>query len=269
MSISWDMTRRDQTSLGVIGSDNTAGSWRDRIVKSYDVWKHDMDTFHANMDAIAWVDPNLAGEEGRTTRYAGYQDFAVAYNSLYHAAHITLLAEILDLQIYAGARHILGRPVTRVDYTRSQKVVKKWANESLNAAAKAAWHSAWILREAFEHEGGIVIDSYHHPWVLFLATLTIWSFYHARPLACAAQDDDEMIWDPKAHMQKLLDHMTKGTPSDLLKLSPPSGRNSTAGMAAVVVGQLSKIRWGVIHDGMVILKGLVPWRLINERKNGL
>lgn len=38
----------------------------------------------------------------------------------------------------------------------------------------------------------------------------------------------------------------------------------TAGLTAIVVGQLSKIRWGVVHDGMVILKGLVPWRLINE-----
>lgn len=41
-------------------------------------------------------------------QYASYQNFAIAYNSLYHAAQITLLAEILDLQIYAGARHILG-----------------------------------------------------------------------------------------------------------------------------------------------------------------
>ena len=262
MSISWDMTRRDQTSLGVIGSDEAVGSWRHRIAKSYDVWKQDMD---------AAIRPGFtrSGDDDWTKQYAGYQSFAVAYNSLYHAAHITLLAEIIDLQIYAGARHILGRPVTRVDYTRSQKVVKKWANESAEDAAKAAWHSAWILREASEYEGGIVMDSYHHPWVLFLAALTIWSFYHARPLVCAAQDDDEMIWDPKLHMQHLLDHMTNAQPNDLLTLSPPSGRNCTAGMAAIVVGQLSKIRWGVIHDGMVILKGLVPWRLINEREGGL
>lgn len=259
------MTRRDQTSLGVIGSDRAAGSWRDRISRSYDTWKHDMDAFSVQVGTNTRRDPILPGEEVQTKQSAGYQSFTVAYNSLYHAAHITLLAEILDLQIYAGARHILGRPVTRADYTRSQKVVKKWANETPDEAAKAAWHSAWILREASTFEGGIVVDSYHHPWVLFLATLTIWSFYHARPPLCVVQEEDEMIWDPKIHMQQLLDHMTSVQPRDLLSLSPPSGRSCTAGMAAIVVGQLSKIRWGVIHDGMVILKGLVPWRLINER----
>lgn len=261
-------------------------------------------------------------------QYASYQNFAIAYNSLYHAAQITLLAEILDLQIYAGARHILGmytlhytlhthkrvkklrgfsypasplpiyiqffillpvypfksnlstkllfhlpgRPVTRPDYTRSQRVVKKWANETPLKAAQAAWHAAFILYEANfsplpssseRKEGkerggnGIIIDSFHHPWVLFLATLTIWSFYHARPRGAVRgggrvrgqemgeegdvgdgdgedgemeeeeeEDEEEIIWDAKIHMHQLLEYMIRSEPRELLNFSSVTGRRN-------------------------------------------
>lgn len=139
MSISWDMNRRDQTSLGVIGGggDAGAGTWQNRISQSYNVWKQDLDSFCANMltttnrtarrrrrrrdhlppddddDDNDYDDDDDDVEccmmkQQQQQQYASYQNFAIAYNSLYHAAQITLLAEILDLQIYAGARHILG-----------------------------------------------------------------------------------------------------------------------------------------------------------------
>ncbi|KAI5365052.1 hypothetical protein Slin15195_G045900 [Septoria linicola] len=284
MSISWDMTRRDQTSLRVIDGDISVRSWRDRMSKSYNAWKEDMDFFvqhetNKTSDQAALrvstglcnpdrgtQEPNPASSLQSALPQQGYEDFIVAYGSLYHAAQICLLAEVLDLQIYAGARHILGRPVTRADYTRSQKVVKRWANECSDSAASAAWHSAMILREASQRSEGIVAHSYHHPWVLFLATLTIWSFFHARPLppGLSAADDDEVIWNPKEHMHALLEHMNT-TPLDKLAVKwPQSGRNCTVSLTAVVVDWLSKVRWGVIHDGMAVLKGLISSRLINE-----
>lgn len=140
MSISWDMNRRDQTSLGVIGGggDTGDGTWQSRISQSYNVWKQDLDSFCANMltttnsttrrrirrrrdhllpddddDDNDYDDDDveccmIKHQQQQQQQYASYQNFAIAYNSLYHAAQITLLAEILDLQIYAGARHILG-----------------------------------------------------------------------------------------------------------------------------------------------------------------
>lgn len=258
------------------------------MAKSYNAWKEDVDFFvkHETNKIDGEVspgdatdlssssalncevrEPNKAFDLQSACTQQGFRDFSVAYGSLYHAAQLCLLAEVLDLQIYAGARHILGRPVTRADYTRSQKVVKRWANECPQSAARAARHAAMILREACRVPEGIVVDSYHHPWILFLATLTLWSFYHARPLppTLSATDDDEVIWDSKEHMRALLEHIVT-TPLDRLDVQwPASGRNCTVGLTAVVVDWLSKVRWGVIHDGMVVLKGLIPSRLINER----
>ncbi|KAG9575191.1 hypothetical protein KCU77_g15318, partial [Aureobasidium melanogenum] len=44
MSIAWDMNRRDQTSLGVVGNDVLDG-WKHRIAATYDSWKADFDTY--------------------------------------------------------------------------------------------------------------------------------------------------------------------------------------------------------------------------------
>lgn len=148
MSISWDMNRRDQTSLGVIGGGGDAGdgTWQNRISQSYNVWKQDLDSFCANMlttttrttrrrrrdhllpDADDDDDDDveccmMKQQQQQQQQYASYQNFAIAYNSLYHAAQITLLAEILDLQIYAGARHILGMYYT--SHTHTHKRVEK------------------------------------------------------------------------------------------------------------------------------------------------
>ncbi len=63
------------------------------------------------------------------SRKAEFTRFSTATIAIYHAAHITLNVEILDLQIYAGARHIIGRPVTRADYDRSRRMLKDWARQ--------------------------------------------------------------------------------------------------------------------------------------------
>lgn len=84
--------------------------------------------------------------------------------------------------------------------------------------------------------------------MLFLATLTIWSFYHARPRgACAVRkdrgekddvgedgemeeeeddDEEEIIWDAKIHMHQLLEYMIRSEPRELLNFSSVTGRRN-------------------------------------------
>lgn len=83
--------------------------------------------------------------------------------------------------------------------------------------------------------------------MLFLATLTIWSFYHARPRgACGVrkdsrgdqdgdgedgemeeeEDEEEIIWDAKIHMHQLLEYMIRSEPRELLNFSSVTGRRN-------------------------------------------
>ncbi|KAL1651220.1 hypothetical protein SLS58_000558 [Diplodia intermedia] len=351
MSISWDMKRRDQTSLGLVGGhvgskQSPIGDWKTRMSTSYNTWKADFDTYCANYLDLFCSGPenaNSGSSSSNSNPSPLRQEFvtwATANAAVYHAAHVLLNAEFLDLQIYAGARHILGRPVGRADYVRSQRVVKRWAGAAAGAgstsaggeaddeverlrAARAARHAALLIREGVERldafdAGGL----FHYPWCLYLATLTCWAWWHARPqqqqqqqqqhpappLAVQQQqrqqrqrrveaeammdpdaedfdgvdvpsdeNEDEMVWDAAAE----LDARHGSSSSDMhdddgddvfaaerqleavaRALRPAVVRRRTTGLTAVVARHLSKVRWAVVHDGMMVLKGLVPWRMI-------
>jgi hypothetical protein len=283
--------------------------WQDRLAQSYDAWKADFDTYCMNMTLSLSL-----GDD--PSRKAEFVRFSTATNAIYHAAHITLNVEILDLQIYAGARHIIGRPVTRADYDRSRRVVKEWATATATPAsttasthggtstpaAKAAWHAAHLLRDGILNlDNWDVNNAFHYPWCLYLATLTCWAFHFANvvdksggmcgngtastsgnnnysnntinsinadhfvssgnSLLDSGVLDDGMVWHAKSEMNALVSSMTSVVPENLWR---GLGKYSTSGLTAVMAKHLSNIRWAVVHEGMKVLRGLVPERSINE-----
>ncbi|KAK8164255.1 fungal-specific transcription factor domain-containing protein, partial [Phyllosticta citrichinensis] len=191
MSISWDMKRRDQTSLGDIpGLVNNVplGDWKARISASYEAWLSDFESYCASYTSRYCPNHHTTASSSiQQSLQNEFRLFATANTAIYHAAQFHLNAEFLDIQIYAGARHILGHPVQRADFVRSQRVVKKWAAGAADYAnpsnaAKAAWHSAALIRDGATRlrdwdSGGL----FHYPWCLYLACLCIWAYWHAKP----------------------------------------------------------------------------------------
>ena len=218
MSVAWDMQRRDQTALGVIET-NPLGNWQARLATSYTTWYNDYDAFCTQYTSCLPSPDHFLAKE--------FQVMRAATLSLYHAAHILLHTPFLDLQIYAGARHILGKPVARHDYARSQRVVKKWVAENIKEAGKAVWHAAALVADGVD-----ILDSelgsndvgggrlWHHPWAIYLGTLVVWGVWYARPAPSASDqlpphlqdDEDEIIWDPSAEMKTLLVAIAKSDP---------------------------------------------------------
>lgn len=279
MSVAWDMQRRDQTSLGDSISANPLGDWQSRLATSYTAWHTDYEVFCDKYMARLPSQNHFLAREFQVMRSATL--------SLYHSAHILLHTPFLDLQIYAGARHILGRPVARADYARSQRTVKKWVAENIKEASKAVWHAAALV-----YQGVDVLDGeldagagrlWHHPWAVYLGTLVVWGVWYARPQSSTGEmpmfgtheDEDEIIWDPAAEMRGLLEMIGKADPEKLLQdgsnecISGAAGKRGTNGLAACVSRCLSKVRWAVVHDGMMVLRGLVQWRLVGGGGGGL
>jgi len=273
MSIAWDMQRRDQTSLGVLDT-NPLCNWQVRLAASYTAWHHDFSLF--STEYIAKLPPHCP------TLATEFQAWRTATLALYHAAHILLHAPFLDLQIYAGARHILGRPVARQDYVRSQRVVKRWVVESVREASKAVWHAAGLVDrgvDILDGEGSVGEIGggrlWHLPWAVYLGTLVIWGVWFARPAlplgsqtavvqTGGVEEEDEIIWDPTAEMKGFLKLIIKSPPEGLLDggIRGAVGKRGTNSLAAVVSKSLGKVRWAVVHDGMMVLRGLVCWRLV-------
>ena len=289
MSVAWDMQRRDQTSLGVLEV-NPLGNWQARLATSYTAWHADYTAFCTGyLCALPSASHFLAKE---------FHIHRAATLALYHAAHILLHTPFLDLQIYAGARHILGRPVARHDYARSQRVVKKWVLDKSKEAGTAVWHASAIVSAGVDILDGELSASasdiggarlWHHAWTVYLGTLVVWGVWYARPVTLAGPDavpthlrhlhdedadEDEIIWDPSTEMKNLLDAILKSEPQTLLDqgaagaFSGGLAKRGTNGLAAVVSRCLGKVRWAVVHDGMMVLRGLVQWRLVGGGGGG-
>lgn len=284
MSIAWDMQRRDQTALGVVSA---GGNWRKILGSAYEAWKSDFDTY--TLDRL----PRSEGEAQRNEHLA----FATAYTALYHSAQALLNMEFLDVQIYAGARSILGRPVQQKDYRRSARNVKHWISPNRevrdpvkdgrpndferptpwgeNAASTAAYHAARILWDrttilTVPH----TMSLFHIPWCLYLATLTCWAFHHASPIRGrtvpsgsggdeSSDESDEMVWDPRGEMEALVASMAEKGNHEQEKVSGVNQRRQTNGLVWTMAEMLKDVRWEIVQIGVVVLRGLVPQRLIN------
>jgi hypothetical protein len=248
MSVAWDLNRRDQTSIGITiyGKEE---SWQTLISRSYDNWKSDFDAYTKNTLY------SLSTPEEKHD----FQRFIVSTLAIYHAAHIILQVEINDLQIFAGASHIIGRPVTKVDFERSRGRIERWYLSHPLSAATAASHSAKILRDGIRKlrnwDAG---DWFHYPWCLYLATLTTWAFQ----VCCkregdrsedAMGSDEEDEWDAVAEMNALVSAMTRAGVEDLGRVA---SRYRRGDLPRVMARNLSAVRWAVVQEGMIVLKGL-------------
>ncbi|KAI4594185.1 hypothetical protein KJ359_008460 [Pestalotiopsis sp. 9143b] len=291
MSVAWDLERRDQTALGVVSCVGGV-SWRSKLEVAYDGWKVDWDAYAAEYDIKLRQRSQSGGEDAdeecRAVRRE-FATFATAYSSVYHAAHILLKSSFLDVQIYAGSRHILGRPVQKRDYVRSEKVVKQWAlgtaeqqsgtptpgggdqrSSSTNRAAAAAIHAAHMLSDASANLDDFdSMGIFHLPWCLYLATLTLWAYNHARPSGRSwggpgDDEDGEMVWDARKDMDELLAGLRAAKPWDLGGQGQGQPRRSTGGLTWIMAEALSKTRWGIVHAGVLVLKALIPMRLIGQ-----
>ncbi|KAK2743118.1 hypothetical protein FQN55_007569 [Onygenales sp. PD_40] len=269
MSISSDLRRRDQTTLRS-ETPNLVGAWKARVSRSYDLWKTDFDADCMNMKLNQMSDPR---------KFIGLK---TATHVMYHAAHITLNVEVLDLQIYAGAPHILGRVVTQGDLERSRRVVTRWLNEDPSSAAKATRHASFILQDAIMNlNDWDETDVFHYPWCLYLATLTCWAFHLPTSSSPASSSSsgagagagaDRATNNTPAHphnrhatqprtsltarneMTTLVIAMT--TCNTLEELSALAGKFDTTGLTSIMGQQLASVRWAVVHDAMKVLVGL-------------
>ncbi|KAH9889598.1 fungal-specific transcription factor domain-containing protein [Xylariomycetidae sp. FL2044] len=291
MSIFWDMQRRDQTSLGVISSQG--GRWQHRVETAYRAWKTDFDVFCASLSEVTATTTSTARDRRPEEEGVGSGDhgacselerWRVAYLTVYHSAVVLLHSDFLDIQVYAGARHILGRPVQRSDFLRSEKVVRRWANMKNNnnnnnnnsdgansSAANAAWHATRML-EIFlvdaPADGGRHCDNdtglFHVPWCFYLATLTTWAYHHAG--ARSFGDDgggggSELVWDADAEMRALVSSMVAAGVEGLPSVQ---GVKRTGPLIWVMANVLSKVRWGIVHAGVAVLHSLIPRRLFGQ-----
>jgi hypothetical protein len=252
-----------------------SGKWQETIERSYAAWKADFDDYCHEAVAILHADP---------LKHAEFRRFAIAANAIYHAAHIALNVEILDLQVLAGTRHTLGRPISRSDHDRATTLLKEWArSQGASPATKAASHAARLLRDGALNLTSWDINDrshypwcFHYPWFIYLATITCWALRaaimdtEASPATTLVQTNSDsslhggFIQHCKVEATALLNTMVNASPADL---SIAIRQYSTFGLTNLVAHHLSSVRWAVIHEAVKVLQALDRFEPRNGRRH--
>ncbi|SPO06104.1 related to C2H2 - zinc finger protein [Cephalotrichum gorgonifer] len=182
LSVGWHLSHRE-THLKWLDarapSAETRDNWRKMLLRAFDVWKVSFDDANGNGDSDA-----------RGATNGPIHSASV----LYHLAHICLHVDIIDCQVYAGAKRLLGRKVSSRDYSNAVGRMRVWARQS--STRHAVLHAFRLLhrilvdpRKKGPGEGGgggggvpytIRNDpDPHRPWIMYFASLTVCSFVRA------------------------------------------------------------------------------------------
>lgn len=268
MGIAWDMQRRDQTSLNF---QIDPAQWKLKLNKAYDHWKNDFDKFSRKI--MLKISTNFEN----TTNKTFFVKYLTTNNAMYHTAVLCLWTNLIDLQIFAGSKVILGMSVNESTYLKSKRQLTEWVYQ-IGISDKAVMNAAQLLRCGLTNlENWQVDGTFHYPWCLYLASLTCWCFFKilkdqsggkpdskevsATPLPVDEQQKgidgiiEPIIIDSKTSMRKFVSLVTSGTPDEIRSMKNIYSRDLT-GMVDEVANHLMSIRWAIIYEAFKVLKGL-------------
>jgi hypothetical protein len=231
LSVGWHLSNREK-HLGWLdlsgasggGGEGLQDGWRTTLLRAYDFWKDSFDAaqggsgsppygFPAHPPGVAGGHAGTAatglGLSGHETgQRVGANGPIASASALYHLAHLSLYVEIIDCQVYAGAKRLLGKKISTRDYGNVVSRMRTWA--ALPSTRHSILHAFRLLwrvlagpgkgmpgdkdgngaRPSLRHANetiGAAQQLYscrsepdpHRPWIMYYAALSIWSFVRA------------------------------------------------------------------------------------------
>ncbi|KAI2195375.1 hypothetical protein LOZ18_005743 [Ophidiomyces ophidiicola] len=276
LSVSWHMNQRDLqvTSLGV----TTAGDkWRAALLRAFDHWRRDFDDDDDDDDdgQDDGDDSTGGGGGGRPSYPPAVDVFFEARTVLHHLAHMAAHVDIVDCQIFAGARRLLGRSITPRDYSAARaRMTERWATRPLArdaafyalkflvlvlvvparataaaAAAAATTMAATATAGEYSARSDFLL---HRPWVLYFAALVVWCYGFALDGALPAPLPD--LRAPAAQRRDMLAFLDRvggvAAPADLERLRD---RNRCLGLLMVLRDTFEGTRWELLQEAAALL----------------
>ena len=270
LSVSWHMNQRDLqvNSLGVSQALGGRDKWRGSLTRAFDLWKQDFDrSLVRQTDSIPG--PYLFTE--RKSESAAFQSRIV----LHHLAHMSMHVDVVDCQIFARAKRLLGRSIGPQDLHGAQRRMREvWAPTA--KARDATWYALRFLRTVLLPDEDTPTTSHTHggnpdtafdysarddvllnrPWVMYFAALIVWAYGYAlegpttAPLP-ASYDFDDQVRDMRSYLRRL---GGAGSPEELKSLR---GFNGCTGMLMVLRKCFETTRWELLHEAAVLLGNCV------------
>lgn len=268
LSVSWHMHQRDVqvSTLGVFHALGGRDRWRGSLTKAFDFWKHDFDRSLARSSEVPG--PYV---------YSRDKDENIVFESrtvLHHLAHMAMHVDIINCQIFARAKRLLGRSIGNQDFNTAQRQMKDaWAPTA--KARDATYYALQFLRITLLPEGTEPRTSqqYGHtdppfeysarddvllnrPWVMYFAALIVWSYAFALEGPTSAPTPglynfEEQVGDMRDYLRKMAN---VHTPEDLKHMH---GFNGCTGLLMVLRSVFEKTRWELLHEAALLLTNCI------------
>lgn len=284
LNVSWHMNQRDLqvNSLGG-GVSNALGGrdkWRATLTRAFDSWKHDFDKSLKKGDNPQ--DPYGFNSAAPTP------DASTVFESrvvLHHLAHMAMHVDIVDCQIFARAKRLLGRAIGPQDLSSAQRRMKDiWAPSV--RARDATWYALKFLFSVLVEGSGATrpatvpagYNNNHNnnnglpdpdeapylarddvllnrPWVLYFSALVVWSYGHALEGPCPDVKIPTTKAEKVRQMREYLITYGGGTDPEVLRTM--KGLNNNSSLLLVLKDTFLTTRWELLHEGATLLNNCV------------
>lgn len=271
LSVSWHMHQRDlQVNVlggGVIHSLGGRDKWRATLTRAYDSWKADFDK-SLNRGEFA-ADPYLSSHP------ANRKHFNIVFESrmvLHHLAHMAMHADIVDVQMFARAKRLLGRVIGPQEFNSAQRRIKDgWAPSA--RARDATYYALKFLcsvlipdavspsqAAGYDPEGMGPYNAkddvlLNRPWVLYFATLVVWCYGYALEGPIPNHQPPATVEEKRDQMRSYL--ITYGSIKEPNELRTAKGLNNNTALLLVLKDTFADTRWELLQEGSNLLNNCI------------
>ncbi|KAL2159789.1 hypothetical protein VTH06DRAFT_1922 [Thermothelomyces fergusii] len=274
LSVSWHMNQRDLqvNSLGGGVSQALGGrdKWRGTLTRAFDSWKSDFDK------------TLLRRGEADPYNYEDRNEANVVFESrmvLHHLAHMAMHVDIVDCQIFARAKRLLGRAIGPQDLNSAQRRMKDiWAPSA--KARDATYYALKFLQsvllpdtvdtpgsnggygrqnELYSARDDVLLN---RPWVLYFAALVVWCYGYALE---GANPNQPMPTTQQEKVRMMREYLLKyGSVSSPEELKSMKGIGHNTPVLMVLKDTFGDSRWELLHEGATLMNNCI---LLNAGQN--
>lgn len=268
LSVSWHMHQRDlQVNVlggGIIQALGGRDRWRATLTRAYDTWKADFDKSLEQYEPSA--DPYQDNIMKKT-------EFNVVFESrtvLHHLAHMAMHADIVDCQMFARAKRLLGRAIGPQEFGSAQRRIKDhWAHSA--RARDATFYALKFLCSVLApdqvtpaHAGGYHLDEpydarddvlLNRPWVLYFAALVVWCYGFALEGPCPSAPIPTTRQEKLQYMREYF--VRFGTIENPGNLQGKTGINGNTALLMILKDTFETTRWELLHEASTLLNNCI------------
>ncbi|RMJ24658.1 C2H2 finger domain protein [Aspergillus sp. HF37] len=250
LSVSWHMNQRDLqvSSLGVPQALGGRDKWRSALLRAFDNWRRDVD------EALGPSGPAPYSTRHWARRALGEDSMPESRDVLHGLAHMASHVDVVDCQIFAGAGRLMGRSISRRDFSSArEKMTERWATKA--SARDATFYALKILsdcllrdEQAREERGYSARDDtlLNRPWVLYIAALVVWCYGYALDGPIQPAVELSTAEEQRADMESFLRKV--GGVREPNELETVKGRNRSQGLLMVLREKFGRTRWELLDE---------------------